>query len=443
MSVPPDHAKSPADKLEAIIKTFENANKTKTDNPGKVLRDLIDSSPALRKQLESAAGKGELTEFKALPRGTNAGGQYYGTTMEIPIDELNKAAKSKAAANEMVFVLGHETRHGLNNPSELKALETFDKAITAIAKNKAGPHDYTAAVGAYIQHYRENEGSANLSGWNALASKLTEEKGARPTLKDMYNASPFRMEDFIDRTGKAPNYSYAMKPGLTVDKDMQLPLNAGNIKAMGGYYFDEPLTKGSLGAKGNQNYPNYYGDTALEQIQDKEKFYNKHYSKLDPTYKPAEVQVDLTKLGLSASVLTSDLKYTNSSPKKPIELAPDAQQDTSSRSEPKLYNQALRALEGAQGQLELREPAELRNLAAATAQHAQKHGMEQIDGALVGKNGQAFVYQGDPKSEHVDRMPIDVAQWKSKPAEQSLVAMAPDASTAVVQPPQPARSQNV
>ncbi len=441
MSVPPDHAKSPADKLEVIIKTFEDDNKTKKDNPGKVLRDLIESSPALKKQLESAADKGELTEFKALPRGTNAGGQYYGTTMEIPIDELNKAAKSKAAANEMVFVLGHETRHGLNNPSELKALDTFEKSVSGIAKTKTGPHDYTAAVGAYIQHYRDNEGSANLSGWNALASKLAEDKGALPTLKNMYNASPFRMDDFIDRSGKAPNYTYAMKPGLTLDKDMQLPLNAGNIKAMGGYYFDEPLNKGSLGANGNQNYPNYYGDTALDRIKEKEKFYNDRHTKLDPTHKPAEVQVDLAKLGLSASVLTSGLKYTDSAPKKPIELSPDARSDAPSRAEPALYGQAMKALEGVQGQLGLREPAELRNVAAATALLAQKSGMEQIDGALVGKNGQVFAYQGDPQREHADRVTVDVAQAKTKPAEQSLATMTPDAPTAVAQLPQPTRSQ--
>ncbi len=435
MSVPPDQVKSPADKLETIIKTFEAANKTATDNPGQVLRDLIASSPALKTQLEDAVAKGELTVFKGLPPGTNAGGQYYGTTMEIPVDRLNKAATDKAAANEIVFTLGHETRHGLNNPDEKKALDKFEKDLEAIAKVKGGTHDYTKPVGERIQHYRDNEASAHLSGWNAMASKLTKEKGAAPSLQDMYDANPFRMKDFIERSGKSPNFTYAMKPDLTVDKDMQLPLSAGNIKAMGGYYFDKPLDQGRLGANGNQNYPNYYGDGALNRVQAWEKAYNDHYAKADPKFKPAEVQVDMGKLGLSATVLTTGLTYTDTTPKKPIEQAQDA------RAEPALYGQAMKALEGVQGQLGLREPAELRNVAAATALLAQKSGMEQIDGALVGKNGQVFAYQGDPQREHADRVAVDVAQAKTKPAEQSLATMTPDAPTAVAQLPQPARSQ--
>jgi hypothetical protein len=442
MSVPPDKvAKTPADKLEDIIKTFEAANKTAKDNPGQVLRDLIASSPALKKQLEDAVDKGELTVFKGLPAGTNAGGQYYGTTMEIPIDRLNKAAKDKAAANEMVFVLGHETRHGLNNPAEKKALETFEKDLKAIAEVKGGKHDYTKPVGDYIQHYRDNEAGAHLSGWNALSSKLAKEKGAAPSLQDMYDANPGRMQDFIDRTGSAPKFGYAMKPGLTVDKDMQLPLDAANIKAMGGYYFDKPLSQGRLGTNGNQNYPNYYGDVALNRVQAWEKAYNDHYTKLDSKFKPAEVQVDLSKLGLSATVLTSGLTYTDTTPKKPIDLSQEARPESSSRAEPALYGQAMKALDGIQGQLGLRDPTELRNVAAAAALQAQTSGMEKIDGALIGKNGQVFVYQGDPQREHVDRIAIDVAQAKLKPADQSLVAMAPDAQTQGVAAPTPQRSQ--
>ena len=43
MSVAPEHMqkKTPAEQLEALVAKFETANKTATDNPGKVLRDLI------------------------------------------------------------------------------------------------------------------------------------------------------------------------------------------------------------------------------------------------------------------------------------------------------------------------------------------------------------------------------------------------------------------
>ena len=413
MSVAPEHMqkKTPAEQLEALVAKFETANKTATDNPGKVLRDLIASSPALKAQLESAVSKGELTEFKGLPVGTNAGGQYSGTTMEIPVAKLNKAATDKAAANEVVFVLGHETRHGLNNPAEKIADEAFNKSLESIAKVKGGQHDYTAAVEGYIQHYRDNEAQAHLSGWNALSSKLAKDKGSAPTLQEMYDANPGRMQDFIDRTGTAPKFGYAMKAGLTVDKDMQLPLDTANVKAMGGYYFDKPLSKGSLGTNGNQNYPNYYGDYALNRVQAYEKAYTDHFKKTDPAYKGAQVQVDLGKLGLSTTVLTTGLKYTDTTPpKKPIEQASVAP-------EPTLYTQASAALQKLDG---APQGTELRNVAAAMALQAQKDGITEISGVVRGNNGNLIAYQGDPSQDHARRSTIDQAQAKDAPAEKSL-----------------------
>lgn len=413
MSVAPEHMqkKTPAEQLEALVDTFQKANKTATDDPGKVLRELIASSPALKQQLEDAASKGELTEFKGLPPGTNAGGQYAGTTMEIPVAKLNKAATDKAAANEVVFVLGHETRHGLNNPAEKVAGEAFNKSLESIAKVKGGKHDYTAAVEGYIQHYRDNEAQAHLSGWNALSSKLAKDKGSAPTLQEMYDANPGRMQDFIDRTGTAPKFAYAMKAGLTVDKDMQLPLDAANVKAMGGYYFDKPLSKGSLGAAGNQNYPNYYGDYALNRVQAYEKAYTDHFRQTDASYTGAEVQVDLGKLGLSKSVLTTGLTYTDTTaPKKPIEQGVGG-------AEPTLYTQAATALQKLDG---APQGTELRNVAAAMALQAQKDGITEISGVVRGNNDNLIAYQGDPSQEYARRSTVDAAQAKDAPADKSL-----------------------
>jgi hypothetical protein len=413
MSVAPEHMqkKTPAEQLEALVDTFQKANKTATDDPGKVLRELIASSPALKQQLEDAVSKGELTEFKGLPPGTNAGGQYSGTTMEIPVAKLNKAATDKAAANEVVFVLGHETRHGLNNPTEKVALATFTKSLDDVAKVKGGKHDHTTAVEGYIQHYRENEAQAHLSGWNALSSKLAKDKGSAPTLQEMYDANPGRMQDFIDRTGTAPKFAYAMKAGLTVDKDMQLPLDAANVKAMGGYYFDKPLSKGSLGTNGNQNYPNYYGDGALANVKAYEDHYTAQHKKTDPAYTGAEVQVDLGKLGLSKSVLTTTLTYTDiTAPKKPIEQGVGG-------AEPALYTQAASALQKLDG---APQGAELRNVAAAMALQAQKDGITEISGVVRGNNGNLIAYQGDPTQDHARRSTIDAAQAKDAPADKSL-----------------------
>ena len=49
--------------------------------------------------------------------------------------------------------------------------------------------------------------------------------------------------------------------------------------------------------------------------------------------------------------------------------------------------------------------------------------MERIDGALLGKNGQVFAYQGDPTSESADRVSVNVAQARQQPADQSIATM--------------------
>lgn len=400
-------------KLEKILSDFEKTHDTKTETPGKNLRALLDNSPDLKARILDSVQKGHLEKFDVLPAGANAGGTYSPDTktIELPADYLKKAGKDKAAAAELVFVMGHEIQHSFNSTVSDKATDAFVKDVDKIAKGP-GPHDYTNAVKTLIQNYREDEAGAHIGGFNAIASQVMKDN-PKAGLKELYNAHPGRMEDFIERSGKAPSFSYALKPGLTLEADNTMKTTPENVKAMGKHYFDQPPSSARLGAKGNQDYPNYYGEWALNVINDTEKRALAEAKKADPKAVAPEVKIDMKSIGLDKSLLDTGLKYTDSSPKKPSVEAPAP--------EPALYRQAEDALKKVDG-LGLKGE-ELRNVAAATALQAQTSGMERIDGALLGKNGQVFAYQGDPASESADRIAVNVAQAKQQPADQSLATM--------------------
>lgn len=406
-------------KLDTMLSDFEKAHDTKKDTPGKNLRQLLENSPDLKARILESVQKGHLDKFDMLPAGANAGGTYNSDnkTIELPPEYLKKAGKDKAAAAELVFVMGHEIQHSFNSTVSDKAVDAFVKSVDKTAGGP-GPHDYTGAVKTLIQSYRADEAGANIGGYNAIVSQVAKQKhdagdNTAPTLKELYNAHPGRMEDFIDRTGKAPKFSYALKPGYTMEPDMTIKDNPKNVEASAKYYFDQPASATRLGPKGNQDYANYYGEWALNVINDAEKQALKEAKKHDPKATAPEVKLDMDGLHLKKSLMDTGLKFTDSSPKKPITEAPAP--------EPALYKQAEDALKKVDG-LGLKGE-ELRNVAAATALHAQTSGMERIDGALLGKNGQVFAYQGDPTSESADRVSVNVAQAKQQPADQSIATM--------------------
>ncbi len=436
-------------KLDKILTDFEKANDTKFSTPGKNLRELLEKSPDLKARVVDSVGKGHLEKFEMLPRGANAGGTYSSDSkaIELPPADLKRAGKDTAAAAELIFVMGHEIQHSFNSTVADKASADFVKEAERIAKTK-GPHDYTAAVKTLIQANRDDEASAHIGGFNAIASKVLKSK-PDAGLKELYNAAPGRMGDFIDRTGRSPNFAYAMKPGLTLEADNTLKTTPENVKAMGKHYFDQPPSSARLGAKGNQDYPNYYGEWAVNVIHDAEKRALVEAKKADPKAVAPEVKINMAEIGLKASLLDTGLKYTDTTPKKPIEQAKEAVEqakqavEASGRSVSTLYGQAMQSIEKIAGQIGLKDQTETANVAAASAAQATKAGMERIDGALVGKQGQMFLYQGDPSSEHADRISVDVAKAKLQPADQSLATMAAEQPAANVPQPQQTKAPNL
>jgi len=307
---------TPNDKLDAMLTDFEKRTATDPHHPGQNLRNLLDHSPDLKARFLDSVEHDHLKRFDVLPANAHAGGTYNSGTksMQLPQDTLDSAATSKSAGAEMVFVMGHEIQHSFNSTVTVDATKKFIDDVNKNA-NGPGPHDYTAAIDTLIQTNRRDEASANIGGFNALASQALKDN-PKATLKDFYNAHPSRMGDFIDRAGTAPNYSYALKPGLTVDKNMHMAATKDNVEAMGKYYFDKPLAApNGLGPNGNQNYHNYYGNWALNYVDAAEKSVQATHQS-DPKYVPPKVEVDLQKIGLDKAQLNTHLNYTDTSPGK-------------------------------------------------------------------------------------------------------------------------------
>jgi hypothetical protein len=445
MSVPPDKVAAPkpltgAEKLEKLLQEFQDSAKTSTTDPGKNLRDWLDKSPDLKKRMEDAADKGYLTKIAPLPAGANAGGSYSSSTktMSLPVDKLNTPSKQ----GEMIFVMGHEIEHAHYADKRTAALATFNKEVGDLAKTNSAKHDHTAAIGKVVQFYRENEANAHIGGFNAIVSKLTKDKGAAPELKDIYEAVPGRMRDFINKEGISPNFTYKLKDGLTLEPGNTLAQNKGNIDAMGKYYFDTPAT---LGKNGNQSYPNYYGDWAMGVVDNKEKAAHAARQKLDPSAIAPTVEINLTKLGLTKAVLTNTLTYTDVNPMKREAEAPKTTTPTtedaskkprgsekgpdspitplSEQRIPALYGQAESALSRLGPDSRIAGSEQFSNVAASMALQAHKDTLTGIDGAIKGDKGNIIAHQGDLMSAHVKLSSTDIETAKLKPAAQALDEM--------------------
>lgn len=431
---------TPEEKLEALIQDFQDKNKTDTTDPGKALREWLDQSPAVKARMADAVDKGLLVKIEALPSGTNAGGTYSADskTMKLPIDKLNDPAQQ----SEITFVIGHEIEHAHYGTKRTAAFDTFVKDVTTLSQSKDAKHDYTKPIADYVQFQRENEGNAHLGGFNAIVSKLTHDNGKAPTLKELYEAVPGRMQDFIDRSGTAPNFTFALKPGLTQGTDMTLASTKENLATIGKIYFDAPASETRIGKNGNQDYPTYYADWAMSVVESREKSAHDKAKAANPAAKAPEVQIDLQKIGADKSLLTTTLKYTDTTPVKtgdapkpvaPVE-DPKAKPKSGGSDEPittaehargpaSLQAQAEKALTALGIEANGAQAARFANMSAAMALQAQRDGLTEISGALKGKDGVLIAYQGDPASEYGKRSVIDMEQAGRQPAAGSVAQL--------------------
>lgn len=440
MSIVPEsvdrYMRSPEERLDRMLSDFERAHDTATSTPGKNLRTLLQESPELERRFLEAVQHDQLKTFEALPANANAAATYSADTgtIRLPLDALAQIHASETNALSMVSVLGHEVEHARFSDEKKHIVDAFEQRIFDIARSP-GPHDYTDAIKPFLAIQRENEARAEIGGFNAYVARvMADHPGAG--LREIYETLPLLAQAYVDRTGKAPSFSYAMKPGLTLDADNTLAATPANIEAMSRHYFDLPPAVTRLGPNANQDYTNYYGDFALSKIERAEQAALVYAKAFDPSAVAPEVVVDMRALGLQSALLQTGLSISAPDAPEAAIAKPHGDAPTApAAGEHPMYGQALRSIDGLGAQLGLNDRGEAANLAAATAAQAMQAGMDRIDGVLVGVSGRLYAYQGDPASASVHRAAVDVDLARVTPARDSLDAMATATPRPEPQPP--------
>lgn len=270
------------------------------------LQATLNASPALIDQINEAVAHGHLTRIVPLTN-PNAGGEYdaQNQAMRLPLAKLTtpppgpgQARQAMLDASEVTFVLGHELQHGFNRADTRQAYMDFASDVRGIARNDPAPRDYTAPTAALLDRNRHDEASAEIAGWNAVVSRV---RGTKPGagLQDIYEAQPGRMSDFIDQQGTYPNYTYSLKPNLTLNADLTLSATPANLETMGRNYFDKAAADARLGALGSSDYVNYYGRNAVSFVVQTEL----HYHPPQPGNTAPQMGLNLSQLRLSEKQL--------------------------------------------------------------------------------------------------------------------------------------------
>lgn len=387
---------TPEEKLEKMLTDFEAANKTATTNPGKNFRDLVENTPQLKTDILESIRKGNLEKFEAIS-GTSPLGYYDadGKALAVSADQLNSSSRSTQTANSIRFTLGHEIQHGVNRQDILDQ----DQAVRDGAKITArtpSPHDYTDALKTYNETSRKIETTAEIAGFNTLASYVTS-KNPSATLKDLYDASPDDMRMYVNRDLSTSPPTYAAKPGLTIGADLQIASTPANVETMGKLFYDA-----------NGYPPNEVG-RALGMIAKEERDALVDARRTDPTRAAPDINVDLKTLGLSGMPLPGG--FTDSSrPRLQAEetgVSPPAQDPRNAGHPDNAYFQALRD----------KLPSSVPDNAVADAMlQAKKEGMSEfskVNPDEVGvSNGKIWISGNTPGF----RVGVDPAQ--SPPMEQ-------------------------
>jgi len=275
----------PAEKDAVYLEKFlpmVNAYSTDTATRHK-LQTLVSASPALEDSLMYAISRGAITTIAPENASDDSVASYspYKKAVNFPTTLLD-------TPNMAAFTLGHEVGHAVDRA--MNGWHIGDKFAPGVDQmvtdpdGPSGPRNYTTLIQAAIEDNRRNEAEAHISGFNALRSKLAKEMDPlgtgqeKPTLRQLYDAAPNYMRDFVDVKGKAPNLTLSMKEGLTLETDGSLSMDKNtqtgrqNIDMMKVYFADK--LPSSLGPNGTLNYAHSVMPTLLKYVHATER--NEH-----------------------------------------------------------------------------------------------------------------------------------------------------------------------
>ena len=263
------------------------------------VEEAIVSSPYVRQIMTEAVNAGTLEHIRMGVPGANEGGHYDDQKRAIYLspDTFAQFEKKGKLLDAITSTLGHETGHALNAEKTREALYFVTGSITdQIRAAEGGKVDMTPLMGMYLHNMRSDEASAEIHGWNALASRIEYTTGKSPDRDDMLRRAD-ASTDCVEQLKKGAGYRLA--PGIILDTDMQMSetrlqkVGPINLEPVAQCHFDNP--RASLGAGGAADYPNYYAAYMIQQIANDTN---------GQTY-PARVEIDMAKLGLDKAQLES------------------------------------------------------------------------------------------------------------------------------------------
>lgn len=140
------------------------------------LREAIESSPFLSDLMVKAIEADSLRKITFDPP-SNEGGHYDAKLRSISVNaNIVDRPRRNERIDQLTSILGHETGHAMMARStELSAYRLsyeLDQAIKQAAEYGDPTVDVTATAAIFIAASRRNEGFAELTGMNALASRV-------------------------------------------------------------------------------------------------------------------------------------------------------------------------------------------------------------------------------------------------------------------------------
>ncbi len=262
------------------------------------VEDAIASSPYLQQIMTEAINAGTLEHIRMGAPGANEGGHYDDQKRAIYLSPETFALFKEPSdrLDAITSTLGHEAGHALNAEKTRQTLYFVTSSITdQIRAGEGGKVDMTPLMGTYLRNMRGDEASAEIHGWNALASRIVHLEGKPPTLKDMLK----RADASTDCVDPLKKNGHKLASSIILDTDMQMSdtrlpkVGPINLEPVAQCHFDNP--RASLGAGGAADYPNYYAAYMIQQIAN---------DASGQTY-PARVEIDMAKLGLDKTQLES------------------------------------------------------------------------------------------------------------------------------------------
>ena len=442
-----DPSGKPKRDLDDMIDTYAKGGKEHA-KVAEGMRNVLLLSPDLNKRMVEAVRDGYLTRLSSDNPGDNAAAGYnaHSSTMFV----RPRFNGSDSAYAELMFTLGHETDHARSLKGQNHATSMLGPEVQRIAAAPSvGPRDYTPAIATYIEHQRTEEAQAHIGGFNAISSYvMTHGKaGKGKELEAIYAVDPLRMGDFISVTGDPAKY--ALKPGLEVGKDFQMPKNGANVEAMKGYYADKMI---------DGDYMMYRQEaikTGMELVGKIEKIHSDNNLEdrsyiIDPDrlqahrtlnlpadgrheIKGAVQMASLSDLGIDLGSL-APLVADKDAPKSSVSLVPKQEDHP-------LFAQALEKVVEYDKRDKLTDsPQELRNLAAALAVQAESRGLKQIDEVMLSVDKTGMIASQHAGSERLNAA-VDGKTAMDTPEGVNLARLTPVPSLVALQSPSESQSQ--